>query len=305
MRPLHLLLAVGVAAVWGFNFIFVKLGLNQLPPFLLCALRFFLVSIPVVFFIPRPPIPLKQLSIYGLINFALQFSLLFWGMQENMPAGLSAIILQLQMVLSLIFAAIFLKERVTGLQIIGALIAFSGLSLVWMNLNHTPSYLGFLLEIGGATCLAVGNLLTRQIGAVNPFALVAWGCLIATPPMALVSYWIEGPQHIISALQHISVLSILAVCYITYVSTWFGYGAWSWLLGKYRVLTIIPFTLLTPVFGMIGAHFVFNEPLERWKLHAGLLILSGLSVQIFGPQLFTLLRRKSVEPLSDDSITET
>lgn len=302
MQPRHLLLGIGIAAAWGFNFIFVKLGLEQIPPFLLCTLRFFFVSIPLVFFIPRPAIPFRLLALYGLINFALQFALLFWGMQQDMPAGLSSIILQLQMVLSLIFAGVFLKERVTALQITGALIAFSGLGIVWANINHTASYLGFLLEMGGAAALAAGNLLTRKIGAVNPLALIAWGGLIAVPPLALISFVVEGPQQIKTVLSHLSWLSIGSIIYTTSVSTWFAYSAWSWLLGKYRVLTIIPFTLLTPLFGMIGAYYVFDEPLQTWKLHAGLLIILGLIIQIFGPQLLPVFQRRQI---SNDSIIET
>lgn len=305
MRPLHLLLAITVAAAWGFNFAFVKIGLYQIPPFLLCTLRFFLVSVPVIFFVPRPAVSFKVLALYGLINFALQFSLLFWGIQENMPAGLSSIILQFQMVLSLFFAGFFLKERVTTIQIFGAIVAFIGLGVVWLQVNHTTSYMGFLLEVGGAAALAVGNLLTRQIGQVNPFSLVAWGCFIATPPLAIISLCVEGPQKIAEVMSHLSWLSILSVGYITYISTWFAYSSWSWLLGKYRVLTIIPFTLLTPLFGMIGAHYVFNEPLESWKVEAGVLIVLGLSIQIIGPQLASFQRRSLTKDISDHSIAET
>lgn len=302
MHPLHLLLAIGTAAAWGFNFVFVKLGLNEIPSFLLCTLRFLLVSIPLVFFVPKPAVPFKQLAMYGLVTFALQFSLLFWGIQEEMPAGLSSIILQVQMILSLLFAGIFLKERITKLQMLGTVIAFGGLGIVWSHVSHTASYFGFLLEIGGSAALAAGNLLTRKIGAVNPLSLVAWGCLISTPPLALISLLVEGPQQIAFSLQHLSWIGILSIAYTTYISTWFAYGAWSFLLSKYRVSTIIPFTLLTPVFGMVAAYFIFHEPLQLWKLHAACLILLGLCVHVFGPQLKTLLRRKSTDVLSETLI---
>lgn len=297
MPFLHLLLAVGSAAAWGFNFVFIKLGLQEIPPFLLCTLRFLLVSVPIVFFVPRPAIPFRQLAIYGLVNFAIQFSLLFWGIQEEMPAGLSSIILQVQMILSLIFAGIFLKERVTRMQLVGTLISFAGLAIVWTNLRQTASYFGFLLEIGGAAALAVGNLLTRKIGAVNPLALVAWGCLISTPPLAVLSFLIEGPDQIVSSLQHISWIGVLSIIYTAYVSTWFAYGVWSWLLGKYPVSSIIPFTLLTPIFGMFGAYFIFQEPLQTWKLNASFFILFGLGVHLFGPQIAAIFRQKTTQEL--------
>lgn len=308
MRPYHVLLAVLVTAVWGCNFIFVKLGLNEIPPFLLCTLRFFLVSIPVIFFIPRPKAPFRQIIYYGLFTFALQFAFLFLGMQADMPAGLSSLILQVQVFFSLFLAAIILDEKPTSLQIIGGIVSFLGLGLVWSKISHSSSWVGFILEICGAASWAVGNLVTKKIGPVNSLSLVAWGCVISTPPLLILSLIIEGPTLIVSSLQHLSWLAIVSVAYITYISTWFGYGVWNWLLGLYPVASVIPFTLLVPIFGMIGSSLVFNEPMESWKLNAACLIILGLSINVFGPRLITYYLRKSkeervVEPLISTNTT--
>jgi len=53
-------LAVLVVAIWGFNFVVIKVGLKEIPPILLCALRFFLSAFPAVFFIKRPAVPFRS-----------------------------------------------------------------------------------------------------------------------------------------------------------------------------------------------------------------------------------------------------
>ena len=76
-----------------------------------------------------------------------------------------------------------------------------------------------------------------------------------------------------------------ALAYIVYLSTLFGFAAWSWLLSLYPVSTVAPFTLLVPVFGFFGSAVLLGEPLQNWKLTASALVISGLCVNLFGPKL--------------------
>ncbi|UJP08202.1 MAG: EamA family transporter [Nitrosomonas sp.] len=80
MHLQHIALAIAVAVIWGFNFVMIKAGLDELPPILLCALRFFFEAFPTVFFIRQPNIAFRQVAAFGLVMFALQFTLLFSGM---------------------------------------------------------------------------------------------------------------------------------------------------------------------------------------------------------------------------------
>jgi O-acetylserine/cysteine efflux transporter len=67
----------------------------------------------------------------------------------------------------------------------------------------------------------------------------------------------------------------------------FGYGCWAWLLARYPAATVAPLSLLVPVFGFAASALLLGEPLEPWKLGAGLLVMSGLALNLF------LGRRKS------------
>ncbi len=107
----HLLLALLVVFVWGINFIFVKLSLEEFSPLLLCAVRFLLASVPAVFFIKPPAVPFKIIAGYGLIMFALQFALLFIGLRVGMTPGVASLLMQVQVFFSMFFAIIFLGEQ--------------------------------------------------------------------------------------------------------------------------------------------------------------------------------------------------
>lgn len=254
MRPFHIALAVLVSAIWGMNFIFVSYSLNDLPPILLGALRFLLASIPAIFFVRPPAIPFKHLFLYALFMFALQFTFLFLGLAVGMPAGLTSLVAQVQVFFSAFFAAVFLKEEMTREQLLGAMVAFSGIALVISQLGMHTTLLGFVFVILAAVSWGIGNLLTRVIGdSAHVTSLVAWACFWGSIPMLLLSVAVEGMPQIVSGLKQISWLTVGSLAYITYASTWLAYGVWSWLLTEYSIIRVAPFTMLVPVFGMFGA----------------------------------------------------
>ena len=288
----HLLLALLVALVWGINFIFVKLSLDVFSPLFLCALRFVLASIPAVFFIRPPAIPFKILALYGLIMFALQFSLLFIGMHAGMTPGMASIIMQSQVFFSMFFAAFYLNERPNIGQTTGAIIAFIGIGLVALHLDKNISFLGFVFILAAAATWGVGNLITKKININNMMSLVVWGSFVACFPMLLLTVLFEGPSSMIYSYQHLTWMGIASLLYIVYVSTWIGYGVWNWLLCRYPVGVIVPFALLVPVVGVLSSVLIMGEPFQLWKLVSGLLVISGLYVNLFSARIFKVKSRQ-------------
>ena len=292
MRPLHLLLAVFVTAVWGLNFIFIRFGLSDFSPTTLCALRFVLASIPLVFFVKPPQIPWYLTLLYGFFTFGLQFILLFWGMKEGVSPGIAALLAQTQIFFTIIFAAIFLKEHITRWQLLGALVAFSGVVVVFFHIGGELSLFGFFLVLMSSAAWGVGNLMSKKMGRVNVVSLIPWASLVALPLLLIVCYFIDGPQKMIHSLEGVSWLGFISVAYIAYCSTWIGYGGWNWLLSRYVVATVVPFTLLVPIFAMIGSIIFLNESLEPWKIAAGVLVIIGLGINLLGARLVSYVFRE-------------
>ncbi|WED44237.1 EamA family transporter [Legionella cardiaca] len=290
----HILLALLVALVWGINFLFVKIGLEEISPLLLCTLRFTLASIPAIFFIKPPAVPFKLVASYGLIMFALQFSLLFLGMHAGMTPGMASLLIQVQVFFSMFFASFFLKERPNPLQIIGALVSFMGIGLVAMHFDSNISILGFILILSSAATWGAGNLITKKAKNINMIALVIWGSFVAVIPMLLLTLTFEGLDSIFKSIHHLTWRGTTSLFYIVYISTWVGYGVWNWLLSRYPVGMIVPFTLLVPVVGVLSSVIVLGEPFQLWKLAAGMLVISGLCINILSTRLFSVKMRQEI-----------
>jgi O-acetylserine/cysteine efflux transporter len=228
---------------------------------------------------------MKMLVFYGLVMFAMQFALLFTGMRMGMTAGLASLLMQTQVFFTIIFAVIFMGEKPTFWQIVGALISFAGIVVVGLNVGGNYSVSGFFLVIAAAISWGAGNLISKKMGKVNMFSLVVWGSFIAWPPLFLVAMLLEGSDKILYSLHHISFVPLAAIAYIAYLSTLFGFAAWCWLLSRYPVTTIAPFTLLVPIFGMLSSFLVLGESLQLWKILASLLVILGVCVNLLGTKL--------------------
>ena len=285
MPIIHFLLALAVIAVWGFNFVVIKVGLQEMPPLFLCFARFFLTSVPWVFFVKRPAAPIRMIVSYGLVMFTLQFSLLFVGIYAGVTAGLASILLQLQAFFSILLAIAFLGERLHKWQVIGAAVSFTGIALIALNIGGEVTWPGLLLVISAAVFWGAGSVISKKMGKVNMAALVIWSSLVAWPPLLAISFFFEGDK-ILYFVHHFTWPPVGAVLYITFLSTLFGFGTWNWLLRCHSISKISPFTLLVPIIGMLSSAYFLGEPLPSWKIGAGVIVICGLCINLLGPMLF-------------------
>ena len=289
MSIAHCLLALMVVLIWGVNFLFVKISLNEITSLQLCALRFILASFPAVLFIKPPAgVPFKDIATYGLVVFGLQFGFLFLGMEAGIGAGMASLVLQVQVFFSMFFAMIFLKEQPNPFQILGALVAFSGIGMVALHFNESMTFIGFMLIIAAAASWGIGILIVKKIQTNNLIAVIVWGSFVASFPMLMLSLLLEGPSSFINTLHRLSWRGFGSLLYIVYASTWIGYGVWYWLIARYPIGMVVPFTLLVPVVAIMCSVVFLHEPFESWQLLAGTIVLLGLGIHMLSSRLIKM-----------------
>ncbi|MCH5718511.1 EamA family transporter [Niabella hibiscisoli] len=169
--------------------------------------------------------------------------------------------------------------------------SFIGIGIVAFHMGDKSSLVGLVLTILAALSWSAGNMFSKKVDAESPLSLVVWGNLVAFPFMALLSFFIEGPERIVSSLQHISLPVVLAILYIVYLSTHVGYGIWGSLLNSYATAAVVPFTLLIPVVGFLSAAVVLNEPLPFWKILASLFVMAGLVFNLLEKYILSAFKR--------------
>jgi O-acetylserine/cysteine efflux transporter len=281
----RLLLAVAVMAVWGTNFVVIKIALEHLPPLLLAALRFTFAFLPLAFFLPRPNVPWRNLAAYGVLIGVGQFGVLFIAMRADITPGLASLLIQTQIFFTIGLSMRLTGERVRAYQIAALLIATAGVAVIALFSNGSATPLGLALILFAALSWAGGNLVARAAGQIDMLAYVVWAALFAAPPLFALSFAFEGWPAIRDGVMGADLTTWAAVLWQSIGNTMFGYAAWGWLLARHPAATVTPLALLVPVFGM-GASAVFlAEPLPLWKLAAAALVLAGLALNLMWPAL--------------------
>ncbi len=278
MRPIHIFGAILVALIWGVNFTIIRVGLGSFPPLLLVALRFVVAALPV-FILPRPAVSWGRLIAIGATLFLGQYAFLFTGMSLGLPAGLASVLLQSQAFLTILMAALVLREKPTQRQIIGTVVSLLGLTTIATTVGGADfTLIGLVFCFASALSWACGNVLIRGVGKADMLAFVSWLSLLQPIPLFILSLLFEGPGAIYYAMEAMNWAGISAVIYIGLLSTTVAFAIWSRLLSLYSAANVVPFSLLVPVFGTTSAAVFLGETFNFTKLIGMGLVLFGLVI---------------------------
>ena len=280
MPPSHLLLALAVVLVWGTNFVVIRWGLDELPPFLFAALRFAFAALPFVFVVRRPPVAWRTLAAFGALLGVGQFGLLFWAMRADIAPGLASLVVQSQVFFTIAYTLVRDGERLGPLQIAALALAAAGIAVIAAHLDAHVTAFGLGLTLAAALSWACANLVARSAGRIDMVGFMVWSSGFGALPLAVLSLAIDGPAAIAAGLGQASAVAWATVAWQSIGNSLFGYAAWNWLLARHPAAVVTPMALLVPVFGMGASVLVLFEPLPAWKIIACLLIMAGLAVNL-------------------------
>jgi len=288
----HLLLALAIVAVWGTNFVVIKLSLAAFPPFLFAALRYTFAFLPLVFFLPRPKASWTNLCLYGLAVGVGQFGVLYFAIDGRISPGLASLVIQTQVFFTIGFAMFFAKERLRTYQMLAVLVAMTGLGMIALHTDATTTFLGLALVVFTGFSWGIANTVSRRAGSINMLAYVVWASAFAIPPLFVISFLFEGGWvHMSASLTSAPVGAWAGVLWQSWGNTIFGYSAWAWLLSKHPAAVVAPAPLLVPIFGMGAAAYFLGESLPLWKILAAGLVILGLIINLFWPNIERSLKQ--------------
>ena len=282
----HLLLALAIVAVWGTNFVVIKISLESFPPFLFAALRYFFALLPVVFFVSKPKVSWRNLCAYGLATGVGQFGVMYFAIDGRISPGLASLVIQTQVFFTIGFAMFFAKEGLKLYQAVAVAVAMIGLVIIALHTDASTTFLGLALVVFAGLSWGAANTVSRSAGSINMLSYVVWASAFSIPPLFLISLIFEGGwEHMSSAMASAPLGAWLGVLWQSWGNTLFGYAAWGWLLSKHPAALVAPTPLLVPIFGMGASAYFLSEPLPSWKILAAGLVIAGLVVNLFWPSI--------------------
>jgi O-acetylserine/cysteine efflux transporter len=289
----HLLLALAIVAVWGTNFVVIKVSLEAFPPFLFAALRYIFALLPVVFFLPRPKVAWSNLCIYGLATGVGQFGVMYFAMDGQISPGLASLVIQTQVFFTIGFAMFFAGERLRLYQAIAVGVAMIGLVIIALHTDSSTTFLGLGLVVFAGFSWGIANTVSLRAGTINMLAYVVWASMFSIPPLLLMALFFEGGwEPLWVSMASAPAGAWVGVLWQAWANTLFGYAAWGWLLSKYPAAVVAPAPLLVPIFGMGASAYFLSEALPLWKVMAAGLVITGLMVNLFWPSIANKVKQR-------------
>ncbi len=284
MPLLAILAATLVSFCWGANFSASKMAVLHFSPFLTIILRFVGVCLLLLPFIRRYGWPnWRDMALLSLFYVTLHFAMFFVAMRMGLSVSSTIVASQLGVPFSCLLAAIFFKDYLGPWRSFGLILAFFGVVVVAGAPDVEEHSLAFLVALVGAFGWAAANIHMKRMKENAVVPMLFWPGLIALPQMLILSLLFEHDQ--LAQIAAAPMEAWLAIAYSIVFSSLIGYGLWTWLLARYEVTQVVPYSLLIPVFGIATSMAMFGESLT-------LPLMLGAALTVVGVAIITLRRPK-------------
>lgn len=280
----------GLALVWGFNWVAMKLALAEVPPWTFRAFCLGLGPLVLVAALyatgQRLVVPAREQ--WGRVLMVAFFNIMLWNILVAfglmlIPAGRGAMLGYTMPALAVPLSIWLLHERATPRKLLGLVLGLSGIALLMgqslADLGRAPA--GALMILGAAASWALGSVLQKRYPVKIPVAsFTVWVMLLGGLPMIAGSLLFEDW----SVLAGVGVAAWFGVAYNVLLA--FGWAHWAW----FKIVAEVPVTvfsisiLLVPLVGVLTSMLVLGER-PTWAEYAALvLVLASLATVLIAPR---------------------
>jgi len=274
--------------IWGTTWIFIKIGLEDLPPIAFAASRFILAVFilallikPLKLEMPRTLAEWKLVAFTGFLQFSINYSLVFWS-EQYITSGLAAVLQAMITVFGLPLAWIYLpEERITKQKILAVVIGITGVAVIFIDQLRIESFMAFLgcaAIVFGALAAAQASILVKARGSgVHPASLVFTQMICGLPALIIYSFLREGNP----TTFNWSTRAIVCIAYLAVLGTITAFWLYYWLLKRVESTKAMMISLVTPLIAVVIGSIVLSETLPPQTFVGGILIMSSIGLIVF------------------------
>lgn len=273
-----------VAIIWALNFTIIKVTLNEIDPHSFNALRFFFAA-GLLYYVCRKrgyTLKVQRQHLWPLIglgllgNFAYQL-LFIIGVDFTQVAN-SAVMMGTIPIWVAIISQFFTIEKLTRFEIIGVILAFSGVALIIVSGENPVSFqsktfLGDLIILAAALCWAIFTVLSRKyLSIYSPIQFSAFMALVACITLALVGL----PFMLRQNWDAVSLASYGGIAYSGLLSVGLAYIIWNNGVKKLGAVRTATYQNLVPVLGLLFGVILLGEELTLLQYIGAVLVITGI-----------------------------
>jgi drug/metabolite transporter (DMT)-like permease len=272
-----------LCCIWGSTWLFIKLGLEDLPPLTFAGIRFVIACTILLVIIrirglqlPRSSSDLKLLALTGFLSFTVNYGTIFWG-EQYIPSGLAAVLQATIPAFGLVIAHFYLPgERMTWAKLFGVALGVVGVAVVFSNqlaIAGGKALAGSVAVVVGSAVVAYSNVLVKARGEkLDPAILAAGQMFFGLIPLLILGISLEeNPLKF-----HWTARAVLSLFYLAIVGSVIAFLLYYWLVQNMDVTKSMLIALVTPVVAVIVGMIVLREELNWRTIVGGAMIMSGI-----------------------------
>ncbi len=277
-----------LAFIWSTTWIFIKIGLDDLPPIAFSSARF-LISVAILFVViriqniplPRTAVEWRLIALTGVLQFGINYSMVFWA-EQYISSGLAAVLQATITVFGLVLAWIFLPdERITAQKMIAVAIGVIGVAVIFNDQLRVENWLAFAgcvaIVVGAYAAAQASILIKAKAGGIHPASLVFCQMLCGLPPIMVYSLMREGNPLGFSW----SWMSIICILYLAIFGSVIAFWLYYWLLSRIESTQAMMISLVTPLLAVVIGNVVLGETLPPLTFAGGVLIIASIGLIVF------------------------
>ena len=280
-----------LCGIWGSTWLFIKIGLNDLPPLSFAAIRF-VIAAAILWVIvqlrrlkvPRSGKELLLLAATGVLGFTVNYGLIFWG-EQYISSGLAALLQSTIPAFGLLFAHLHLPaERMTPMKVFAVVLGVLGVAVIFSNqlsLAGPRAFAGSVAIVISAAGAAYSNVLIKAYGGkIEPTVIAATQMSFGLIPILIIGLLWEGNPLDFRWTGR----ALVSLLYLAIVGSVIAFILYYWLVQHMDVTKSMLIALVTPVTAVILGMIVLNEQLDWRTVAGGVLVLSGIALVVIRRQ---------------------
>jgi drug/metabolite transporter (DMT)-like permease len=269
-----------LSALWGASFIYIRVAVPALGPFVLVELRVGLAAVALALCaalvgrLPKLRGRWRQFALLGAVNVAIPFSLISTA-EINLTASLAAILNSTTVMFTAVVAAVWMGDALTARKLVGVALGIVGVTVLvgWdpITMNWTVA-LSVGAMLAASLAYALGSVYAKRTFADSPPLAIASGQLTAAAMLMLPLAAVSAPE------QSPSMIVVLSVLGLALPSTAVAYMLYFRLIANVGPTSTSTVTLLVPLFGLLFGVVLLDEPVGVGTLAGLVLILSSVTL---------------------------
>lgn len=271
-----------ICMIWGSTWLAIKLGLESLTPFVAAGLRFSTAALFLFIIIKvrnikvqTDKLALKLYLLMGFFSFTVPFAFVYWA-QSFIPSGLSSILFATYPFFVILFTKMFFKEEeVNKFKIIGSLVGFAGIVIIFsknLQFNFGQGIIGYFVVVFSALLQGMVAVLIKKHGKkLNPVSMNLIPVFIAGIVLSILGLLIEDTTKL-----KFDSNAILSVLYLAIFGTIATFSTYYWLMKKISVVLLALSAFISPIVAIILGWLIANEMLSAQEIFGSSLVLIGI-----------------------------